>query len=80
VDFSLGLFIFSIEAQMSKRKRHGSKAEADQADHSGRFRCKHPSWWDKYSAEELELMHERGRQLRECGHGYVDWDSVIGRK
>jgi hypothetical protein len=47
---------------------------------TGRFYCRKPEWWEKYSSEELELMQRRGKQLREGGFGAVEWDDLTGRK
>ena len=67
-----------MAAPKKRRPKAPPKEEGDLK--TGRFYCRKPDWWEKYSAEELELMQRRGKQLREGGYGAVEWDDLIGRR
>ena len=64
-----------------RKKRQNTPPPEEQGDmKTGRFYCRKPDWWEKYSPEELELMQRRGQQLREGGWAAVEWDDLIGRR
>ena len=63
-----------------KKRRHMPPPEEQGDMKTGRFYCRKPDWWGKYSAEELELMQRRGKQLRQGGFGAVEWDDLTGRR
>ena len=63
---------------MKRRRKTPLKEEGDLKD--GRFLCRKPDWWSRYSDEELESMQRRGQQLREGGYGAVEWDDLIGQR
>ena len=67
-----------MAAPKKRRPKPQQKEEGDLRN--GRFYCRKIEWWDKYPAEELELMQRRGKQLREGGYGAVEWDDLTGRK
>lgn len=65
---------------MAKNRRHKTEPTDEQLWAEHRRRARPPAWWNNYSAEELEAMHRRGRQLVEGGYGAVDWRDVLGER
>ena len=63
------------------KKRRPTPPPKEEGDlKTGRFYSRKIEWWEKYSAEELELMQRRGNQLREGGMAAIEWDDLIGHK
>ena len=64
------------------KRRHRSKPEQSQEElvAEQRRRCRGPEWWDRYTEEELRVMHERGRQLREGGYRSMTWNDLLGER
>ena len=64
------------------KRRHRSKPEQSQEElvAEQRRRCRGPEWWDRYTEEELRIMHERGRQLREGGYRSMTWNDLLGER
>ena len=63
-----------------KRRRNTPPPKEEGDLKTGRFYCRSPHWWDKYSDEELATMQRRGQQLRQGGYGAVEWDDLVGRR
>ena len=68
-------------ALMPKRRHRGKPEETQKQQWKDyRRRCRGPEWGERYTKEELRLMQERGRQLREGGYGSVTWNDLLGER
>ena len=69
-----------MAAPKKRRPKAPPKEEGDLK--TGRFYCRNPDWWSKYSDEELATLQRRGQQLRSggmgcCGVGRLNWAALV---
>lgn len=64
------------------KRRHRGKPEKTQEQQWRDYhrRCYGREWYERYTEEELRVMHERGRQLHESGSGSVMWNDLMGER
>ena len=61
-------------------KKRKSKHEEPIPDPCGHQAARLPEQWSQIDQAELEHRHRQAALLVARGHGYIDWDSLTGRR